>query len=462
VKFAFHIAISHLRSRRKAAGVSGITMISIAGVTIGVAALNIVLAVMAGFEVDLRDKILGSNAHLVVTEYSRNPMINYEDVTATIAEHDGITGAAPFIYTEMMIKSRAGVSGAIVKGIDPGTVNGVLDLVDNLVSGPEGELTTFDERSAVISGLRAEPVVVAPDSVGSVDSTPEIPDSLDEVDTLAPPEGLQEIEEQPDYPGIILGEELAAELQVFAGDTVHLVNPLSSTPGPFGTQLPEVKVFEVAGIFYSGMYEYDTKWTYIHIEDAQEFLHMPGIASGVEAKVLDLDAVDAIADALRDELGFTMLVRHWKDLNAPLFDALKTEKVVMGIILGLIVTVASLNIAGTLILLVLSKGREISILRAMGATGSQIRSVFMLEGVIIGSVGAVLGTCLGLLGSIGLKKYGWPLDTDVYYLDSLPVVIQTELVALVALIGVAICFVATLYPASKAASLQPVEGLRYE
>jgi lipoprotein-releasing system permease protein len=460
VKFALHIAISHLRSRRKAAGVSGITMISIAGVTIGVAALNIVLAVMAGFEVDLRDKILGSNAHIVVTEYSRNPMVNYIDVTETIAAHEEITGAAPFIYTEMMIKSRAGVSGAIVKGIDPGTVNGVLDLVDNLISGPDGELTTLAERSAVIAGLRAEPVVENPEAIEVL----EIPASPEAVDSAAAEvEAEAEAEEvEREYPGIILGEELAAELQVFAGDTVHLVNPLSSTPGPFGTQVPEVKVFEVAGIFYSGMYEYDTKWTYIHIEDAQDFLHMPGIASGVEAKVSDIDAVDAVADSLRDELGFTMLVRHWKDLNAPLFDALKTEKVVMGIILGLIVTVASLNIAGTLILLVLSKGREISILRAMGATGSQIRSVFMLEGVIIGSVGAVVGTCLGLLGSIGLKKYGWPLDTDVYYLDSLPVVIQPELVGLVALIGVAICFVATLYPASKAASLEPVEGLRYE
>ena len=456
MKFAFHIAISHLRSRRKAAGVSGITMISIAGVTIGVAALNIVLAVMAGFEVDLRDKILGSNSHLVVTEYSRNPMVNYGDITETIAAHEGITGAAPFIYTEMMIKSRAGVSGAIVKGIEPATVNGVLDLVDNLISGPDGELTTRDERFGVISGLRvaAEPEVT---EEPVTDDSEEVEAGVDVVDEVLIGDELE-----TEYPGIILGEELAAELQVFAGDTVHLVNPLSSTPGPFGTQLPEVKVFEVAGIFYSGMYEYDTKWTYIHIEDAQEFLHMPGIASGVEAKVSDIDSVETVADSLRDELGFTMLVRHWKDLNAPLFDALKTEKVVMGIILGLIVTVASLNIAGTLILLVLSKGREISILRAMGATGSQIRSVFMLEGVIIGSVGAVVGTVLGLLGSVGLERYGWPLDTDVYYLDSLPVVIQPQLVGLVALIGVTICFVATLYPASKAASLQPVEGLRYE
>jgi lipoprotein-releasing system permease protein len=240
------------------------------------------------------------------------------------------------------------------------------------------------------------------------------------------------------------------------------VNPVGGRPGPMGSQVPEIKSFEVVGVFHSGMYEYDTKWAYVHMEEAQSFLRMGGLASGIEAKVENVDKVHVVAEELAAELGPAYRVRHWRELNSALFEALKLEKVVMGLILGLIVAVASLNIAGTLILLVLSKGREISILRAMGATGRQIRTVFMLEGVIIGLIGSGIGTVLGLSFCFALRSYGFPLDTDVYYLDSLPVVIQPEVVASVGLIGVAICFLATLYPATRAANLDPVEGLRHE
>jgi lipoprotein-releasing system permease protein len=263
-------------------------------------------------------------------------------------------------------------------------------------------------------------------------------------------------------PGIIVGDELATELALYPGDAVHLVNPVGGRPGPMGTQVPEIKSFQVAGVFHSGMYEYDTKWAYVHMEEAQTFLRMGGLASGIEAKVENVDKVHVVAEELSAELGPAYRVRHWRELNSALFEALKLEKVVMGLILGLIVAVASLNIGGTLILLVLSKGREISILRAMGATTRQIRTVFMLEGVIIGLVGSGIGTVLGLSFCMALRTYGFPLDTDVYYLDSLPVVIQPEVVASVGLIGVAICFLATLYPATRAANLDPVEGLRNE
>jgi lipoprotein-releasing system permease protein len=338
----------------------------------------------------------------------------------------------------MMLKAPGGVSGVIVKGINPADVSEVLDLEENLIEGPEGRLGEegVEDTEAV---LREKTGVLGLLSMPS-----------SEEGAVAP------------KPGIIVGDELATELSLYPGDAVHLVNPVGTKPGPMGTQVPEIKAFELVGVFHSGMYEYDTKWAYVHMEEAQNFLGMEGLASGIEARVVDVDRVDLVADEIAAELGPAYRVRHWKELNSALFEALKLEKVVMGLILGLIVAVASLNIGGTLILLVLSKGREISILRAMGATTRQIRSVFILEGIIIGIIGAGIGTILGLSFCFALRAYGFPLDTDVYYLDSLPVVIQPTVVASVALIGVAICFLATLYPATRAAKLDPVEGLRNE
>ncbi|MCB9759363.1 MAG: ABC transporter permease [Alphaproteobacteria bacterium] len=432
MRFALLIALSHLRSRKKEMGVSAITLISILGVTIGVAALIIVLSVMAGFEIDLRDKILGSNAHIVVLRYGSG-IEDYDEAVKDIEALDGVKGVAPFVYSEMMIRSAHGASGVILKGIDPARAGKVIDLVSNVIMGPKGAPTSLQERQDIVDHL----------------GDPERAFTQDDDDTDA-------------LPGILIGQELAQDLKVFVGDKVFIINPVGKGAGPFGTPVPDVKAFRVAGIFYSGMYEYDTKWTYITIPDAQTFLKMGNTVTGIEVTVHDIYGVDGISLAIEDALRYPFYTRHWKNLNRNLFSALKLEKVVMGLILSLIVTVASLNIAGTLILVVLSKGREIAIMKTMGATSNQVRGIFMIEGVIIGLVGATFGTILGLLGSIGLEEYGWPLDTDVYYLDSLPVEIEPHMVAAVGVVAVLICFLATLYPASQAASIDPAEGLRYE
>ncbi len=439
MKFALHIALSHLRSRKKAVGVSAITAISVLGVTVGVAALIIVLSVMAGFEIDLRDKILGSNAHIVVLRYGAN-ITDYEAAIRQIDEVDGVVASAPFIYTEMMIRSASGASGVIMKGIDPALASSVIDLADNVVMGPDGsEPQTPAEKQSVLDSL--------------LDGEAEAPDAEDE-----DAEGVG----TEDLPGILIGEELAADLRVFVGDKVHIINPVGGGTGPFGAPVPDVKPFRVHGIFYSGMYEYDTKWTYVSIPEAQSFLKMGDAVTGIEVTVDDIYGVDAISLAIEEALRYPFYTRHWKNLNRNLFSALKLEKVVMGIILSLIVTVASLNIVGTLILVVLTRGREIAIMKAMGASSRQVRAIFMLEGVLIGMTGAVVGVVLGVAGSLFLRWYGWPLDTDVYYLDTLPVAIEPDAVALVGGVAVLICFLATLYPASRAAALDPVEGLRYD
>ncbi len=435
MRFAFHIALSHLRSKRQEAGVSAITLISVLGVTIGVGALIIVLSVMAGFEVDMREKILGSNAHIVVMRYG-GTVDDLPTLEAGVRGTEGVVGVTPFVYTEAMIYASGHSKGVVLKGIDTSKVGEVLDLQDNLVMGLDGPPETDEARKAILESLN-ELVGPTRHQVGAAASSSPLP-------------------------GIIIGEELSQSLRVMVGDKLHVVNPIGGGMGPFGTPVPTARSFRVAGIFYSGMFEYDTSWTYIAIPQAQKFLGWGDEVNGLEVTVDDIYRADRIALRVEEAVGYPYYTRHWQNLNKSLFEALKLEKVVMGLILFLIVTVASLNVVSTLILVVLSKGREIAIMKAMGATNRQIRVVFMLEGTIIGLIGAILGTILGLLGSVALREYGFPLNTDVYYVDSLPVVIQPDLVMTVALSAVLICFLATLYPATKAGKLDPVEGLRYE
>ncbi|MCB9779393.1 MAG: FtsX-like permease family protein [Alphaproteobacteria bacterium] len=432
MRFAFLVAISHLRARRQEAGISVITAVSIMGVTVGVTALIMVLAVMEGFEVDLRDKILGSNAHVVVLN-QRGEIHDYQEATKATADVDGVVAAAPFIYYQAMVRSEWGTSGVVLKGIDPELSPTVTDVTKNITTGPEGPTTETDEQQDVLDHLSHPPRALA-----------------------------QRLDDTEELPGLLMGQELATGLAVTVGDKVHVINPIGGGTGPMGAPVPRVKAFRVAGLFNSGMYEYDTTWIYMDIRDAQAFLDLDDAVTGIEARVDDLDGVEPISRAVGEALPYPFYVRHWKNLNRSLFAALKLEKIVMGLILGLIVAVASLNIVGTLILIVVTRAREISILRAMGASKGTIRTIFMLQGLIVGLVGTTVGTVLGLLGCKLLEQIQFPLDTDVYYLDTLPVIIQYDSVVVVAIAAVLICFLATLYPASVASSIDPVEGLRYE
>jgi len=426
--FTWQVALSHLRSRRSESGINVITMVSILGVTIGVTALIMVLAVMEGFEIDLRDKILGSNAHLVVLNYGGNFELA-SDTLDRIEAIEGIDAAAPFVYSEMMIRSTQGAAGVVFKGIDPEYTPKVTNIVESLELGPEGPVSTLEAKTALLDGL-ARPEITEGDT--------------------------------PSKPGIFIGKELAQELYVTTDDTVHIINPVGGGIGMLGMPTPDVRSFRIAGIFHTGMYEYDTKWTYILMEEAQNFLKLDKNINGIEIQVHDIDNAPDLAYTVQEELDYPFFLRHWMELNSKLFAALKMEKIVMGLILSLIVMVASLNIVGTLILVVLTRGREISILRAMGASSRQILHIFMLEGVIIGFIGTIVGTVLGLVGCYCLDQYQFPLDTDVYYMDSLPVVIEPQTVLTVVVTALAISFLATIYPAYVASKMDPVEGLRYE
>lgn len=440
------IAWSHLRSKKSDSFLSIVTVLSILGVVAGVAMLNWVISVMTGFEIDLRDKILGANAHVVVFRYGGNVQ-DVDQQLEKIARVPGIVAAAPFVYTEMMVRSPWASTGVVIKGVDPARTGDVTHLLPDLSDGyspdhsrlvkyGDGDLGT---RRGVIEHLGG---TFAP--IG-VDGLP-LPVTADD----------------PELPGIIIGKELREHLQVRAGDTVQLINPLGGGPGPMGVPTPSVRSLRVAAVFDSGMFEYDTKWTYVTNAWVQDFLKTGPTATGIEIKVADIDAVDGISKQLDETLGYPHYARHWKNLNAKLFSALALEKWVMGLLLNMIVVNAGLLIITTLIMVVITKGKEIAILKAMGATRATIMRIFVLEGAAIGGIGTVVGTAVGLGGCWFLDRYQYPLETDVYYLDTLPVVVDPWAVFTIAVGAFVICFLCTIYPAWRASSLDPVAALRYE
>jgi lipoprotein-releasing system permease protein len=268
-------------------------------------------------------------------------------------------------------------------------------------------------------------------------------------------------EPRPAVPGILLGEELYEHtLRVFVGSDVDVACPLCGV-GPAGP-MPKLKTFRVAGHFYSGMYEFDSKLAYVSLADAQKFLGMPGEVTGIEVRTDTPEAAHAVADEIGRRLGPGYEVRTWEELNRGLFAALKLEKLAMFVVLTFIALVASFSIISNLIMLVTEKGREVAILKSMGARDVAILRVFFAEGLYIGLLGLALGMGLGIGGCLLLAHYGLPLNPDVYYIEKLPIVMRGSEIAAVSLAALALCCLATLYPALMASRLRPAEGLRYE
>lgn len=420
MRWEIMVALRYLRARRREAFVSLIAVIAGAGVAIGVMVLCIVMAVMTGFEEDLRDRILGFNPQVVLLSHG-GAIRDYQQALEKVRKTPGVAAAAPFIYGQVMLSSASSVGGAVVRGVDPRHLSDVVDVGRTMKEGSDERLGEPMPVTTVIDGR---------------DETIEVPQ-------------------------VLIGFELAKLLDVRVGDWINVMSPLG-TPTAVGL-VPRVKRFAVGGIFDSGMYDYDSTILFMAMSDAQRFFEIGDKVTGIEIRVDDIDAARVVGDQIESRVGYPFFARDWMDVNRNLFVAFRLEKFIQFIVLLLIVLVAAFNIAATLIMVVMEKRKDIAILKSMGATNLAIGAIFVFKGAVIGVLGTVVGILGGLGGAALLERYQFiELPKDVFYVSTVPVRIYPENFALVAIAAIAICILATVYPARQAARLAPVEVIRYE
>ena len=422
--YEIFVGLRYLRAKRRNRTISLNTVVSIAGITLGVAALIGTVGIMTGFKEDIQAKILGTTAHIIVQDRMKDSMSEYDPVAKQVATVPGVVAATPFVLKQVLLTTQTGVQGIVIRGIDPRREGMVTELAKNLSTGQLEDLS----RPVKVKQPPAD------DPTGPAVET--------------------------EKPAIILGKELALRLGVFVGDTVNVVSPPAGPISAIG-MVPKIRTFALVALFQSGMYEYDSSLAYIDLAEAQKFFNMGQTVTGVEIKVADVFRAAETARSVEQSLGFVYGARDWMQMNRNLFSALKLEKTMMFLLLVLITIVASFNIVSTLTMIVTEKQKEIAILKAMGATRKSIRRIFMLNGLIIGLSGTAIGIPLGYT-FLWLIQTFWTLDPSVYYISRIPVHVQAMDVFLVAGSAIVISFAATVYPSLQAAKLEPVAALRYE
>jgi lipoprotein-releasing system permease protein len=401
---------------------SGFTAVSIVGVTIGVLALVVVLSVTSGFQQAFKQKVLGVNAHVNILK-SGPGFSEYRDIEKRALAAPHVVAAAPFTLYDGMLAAGHAMSGAEIWGIDPHLAPKVLALAPAMRTGRVADLGT---RVAARDGG-------------------------------AP------------LPGILVGEELAKKLHVGLGDRVRVVSPkLELDPSRWdrpGAGGPSTLELRVAGVFYTGFEEYDSRLAYVNLAEAQAFFY-PGqgdIVTGVQLRVDDIDAAHAVSEKLSSALGADAYeVIDWERLNHNLFAGLRTQKVAITLVLTLIIIVAAFNIIAAMTMLVIGKAKEIAILKSMGMRSTGVARVFQVTGLVIGAIGTGCGLAVGLVTIAILGRYRYQLDPHIYLIDQLPVKVNLDELVMTTCITLAICLLATLYPAIRAARMPPVDGLRYE
>ena len=417
------ISLRYLKAKRRQRSLSVIAFISIAGVAVGVMALIVVMAVMSGFEFDLRNKILGTNAHIWVLRYGERGIEEPAAALAALREVRGVTAASPFTYNEVLLTAAGRTAGTVLRGIDLASAVEATDFRKTLKSASP-------DLTAAMAGPR-----------------PAFP---------------------PD--GIVLGSYLASSLGVGVGSPVDVLLPLGGDLSPLGV-MPRLRRFSVVGIFQVGFAEFDSKLAMIAIPTAQQLFRMGPAVSGIEVRVTDIYRAAEVAEAIRARLTFPYFTRTWMELNRNFFSALRVERIVMFVILTMIVLVAAFGIISTLIMLVMQKRKEIAVLKSMGATGTSLTAVFIVQGMIIGAAGTILGLLAGLSIARNLDPivaavewvFGFKaFPQEVYLLDKLPARILWPDVVAITVTAFLISFLATIIPSRQAARVDPVVAIRYE
>ncbi|HEY3805409.1 MAG TPA: ABC transporter permease [Kofleriaceae bacterium] len=523
------------------------TTVPIGGVWIGTMALVCVLSVMSGFESDLREKILGSNAHINVTREDGD-IDDWRAVKARIDAVPGVVASTPYAQSEVVIAAGNNGMNVIIKGIDPKTVGKVTQLVSDIcvnescdkAAGPIAQTDQaetmkrldplFDDHHdldvkprtmtgpVIDPGSGSEPSSEEPidfsqpadagsatgsagSNAGSGSAGSAAPVILSGSGSAGSGSGFADIiphhkhgeiigsdsfafgsddtsmripidatfdspamsRRTQSLPGVLIGKELLKQTHMYQGEEVRVVSPLSdpSNPDATGTPIPFNRDYRVAGVFFTGMYEYDLKYVYVTLDSLQEFLDRGSAVDGIEVRVTSPDDTDVLVPRIAAALGSGYRVQDWKELNHSLFSALKLEKIAMFLVLGIVILVASFSIVGNLIMVVVEKGREIALLKTLGASDAGVMQLFAIQGLLIGVIGTSLGVLFGLGACWIGKHYGIPLNPDVYYIDRMPVNVDASSVVVTFLAGVVISIAATFYPALLAARIRPAAGIRH-
>ena len=440
MRFELFIASRYLRAKRRQAFIGIITAISIIGVAAGVASLIVALAINNGFRQDLQQRLLGSTSHVNLLRIQSDGIKDWRALLSRLSKEPNVAAAAPAIYEQVLISRGARARGAVLKGMIPAEERRVSDLLKSVTIGSADALNEPDTNN---DG-------VGPPTQASGSSPPPAPDDLAAVR-----------ERVAAMPPIILGKDMAADLGATVGSVVLVTSPQGELT-PFG-MVPKYIRFKVAGIFNSGFYDYDSGWAFARLSDAQKLFGLGDLVSVLEFKINDIYRAGDVAHQLEQAAGSGFMATNWMEQNKALFRALRLERVVTFITIGLIVFVAALNILISLIMMVMEKTKDIAVLMSLGTKKSQVRSVFVAQGMLIGIIGTAIGLVLGYAISWAGSHYHFiSLSAEVYSIDYVPFAPRLIDGLLVALVAIGISFVATLYPSWSASRILPAEALRYE
>jgi lipoprotein-releasing system permease protein len=436
MRFEFFIASRYLRAKRKQAVIGVITGISIVGVAAGVASLVIALAINNGFRQDLQDRLLGSTSHVNLLRTMGDGIRDWRPLMERLKKQPHVVAVAPIIYEQVLVSIGSNARGAILKGIIPQDERRVSDLLDSVKQGSAEALEPQPERSPDQNVPAAQP--------------PSSPDSLAAIERR-----------RSSMPPIILGSEMAGELGAKVGSVVTVTSPQGELT-PFG-MVPKYVRFRVVGIFDSGFYDYDSSWAFTRLADAQRLFSLGDVIQIIEFKIDDIYMAPQVGDQLEEAAGPGFMTTNWMKQNQPLFHALKLERLVTFITVGLIVFVAALNILISLVMMVMEKTRDIAVLMSMGTRKSQVRKIFVAQGALIGLVGTLIGLVVGYVVSyLGGHYHVFALAPEVYSIDYVPFAPRVMDGILVTLVAVGTSLVATIYPSWSATRILPAEALRYE